>query len=269
LDNALVGLTESARSPDDFRQEAVRTDEKGEKLISVGNGDHNARSGRGRTVLEYAELQTWAEGRKHHLEKAARDHAERQGVEREARCIENEDAWEGHPSQAKLGDMVEGANRVIAQLLEIADGYRTTCHKALNLARAAVSLPSKPANLTYPTTTTASTHLPPPQALWTSRPPSLTPPIQPARSTFCARSITTTFWRRLRRLARPFASGRSNARSTASAERRRSRSGTSPRATLRFSCRRVTRQGPGLHSTVRGIPEPPQCCPSFSAVIHV
>jgi len=40
--------------------------------------------------------------------------------------------------------MVEGANRVIAQLLEIADGYRTTCHKALNLARAAVSLPSKP-----------------------------------------------------------------------------------------------------------------------------
>jgi autophagy-related protein 11 len=144
LDNALVGLTESARSPDDFRQEAVRTDEKGEKLISVGNGDHNARSGRGRTVLEYAELQTWAEGRKHHLEKAARDHAERQGVEQEARCIENEDAWEGHPSQAKLGDMVEGANRVIAQLLEMADGYRTTCHKALNLARAAVSLPSKP-----------------------------------------------------------------------------------------------------------------------------
>jgi autophagy-related protein 11 len=73
---------------------------------------------------------------------------ELQRVERElkdARHVENvlrEDIRAGRASQSEFEQKVEGAERLIAQILETSIAYRTAHFKALTLAQAAISHPS-------------------------------------------------------------------------------------------------------------------------------
>lgn len=56
----------------------------------------------------------------------------------DARGLENapqEDPLQNPAPQPKLEDKVEEANRIVAQLLEVADAFRMTFSKAMNLAR--------------------------------------------------------------------------------------------------------------------------------------
>ena len=96
--------------------------------------------------MEHAEPQTEAESRNHHqLVKGTSAWAEiirKPGDARGLGNVPREGALEGHAPQPKLEDKGEESNRIIAQLLEIADAFRTTCFKAMNLAQA-VSHPPK------------------------------------------------------------------------------------------------------------------------------
>jgi len=87
--------------------------------------------------MEHAERQTGANSRNHRLVKGTSAWAEIMRKPGDARGLESvprEDALEGNAPQLKLEDKVEEANRIIAQLLEIANAFRTTYFKAMNLA---------------------------------------------------------------------------------------------------------------------------------------
>ena len=88
--------------------------------------------------MEHAERQTGANSRNHQLVKGTSAWAEIMRKPGDARGLESvprEDALEDDAPQPKLGDKVEEANRIIAQLLEIANAFRTTYFKAMNLAQ--------------------------------------------------------------------------------------------------------------------------------------
>ena len=94
--------------------------------------------------MEHDEPQTEAESRNHQLVKGTSAWAEI--IRKPGDALENvprEDALEDHAPQLKLEDKVEEANRIIAALLEIANGFHTTCFKAKNLAAQAVSHPPR------------------------------------------------------------------------------------------------------------------------------
>jgi len=169
LDGAIAGSIGGARSPGNSRQEAVRTDDRGNNITSVrtGNtaeemlidqgeilrnsgahahcgtsatGDYITRTGRGRAAMEHAEpqTQTGADSWIHQLAKAASPWAgmiQKPGDARGLESVPREDASEGHAPQPKFEDKAEEATRIIAQLLEIADAFRTTSFKAMNLAQ--------------------------------------------------------------------------------------------------------------------------------------
>ena len=133
VDNVFAGLIGCVISPDSFRrEEALQTDENREKISPVGRGDHIPGQGRSRVGMEHTELQAWAEGHQHRMKEGTNPAVMEQAVGGSAR-----------EAQSRLEDKVEEANRIIAQLLEIANTYRTTYHEASKLARDAVSLHSK------------------------------------------------------------------------------------------------------------------------------
>jgi len=96
--------------------------------------------------MEHAEPQTEAESRNHNqLVKGTSTWAEiirKPGDAKGLGNVPRQGALEDHAPQPKLEDKGEEANRIIAQLLEIADAFGTTCFKAMNIAQA-VSHPPK------------------------------------------------------------------------------------------------------------------------------
>jgi autophagy-related protein 11 len=88
--------------------------------------------------MEHAEPQTGADSWNHQLVKMTSTWAEiirKPGGARGLERVPRADATEDHAPQPKLEDKAEEATRIIAQLLEIADAFRTTFFKAMNLAQ--------------------------------------------------------------------------------------------------------------------------------------
>ena len=192
-------------------------------------------------VIENAEPQTEAVNSSHQLLKGKGMNA---GDMRSLENVPQEDTLQDPAHQPKLEHKVEEANQIVAQLLEVADTFRMTFFKAMNLAQ----------SVSHPPSTKEQTNL-------THRRP-----------------------RRVRRISVPFVDPTDSAsaidilrafdhdnileaiKNTGSIIRKRRKQCKEYRVAkekrsfrnLRFSCRRGTRvqQSLGLHLTVREIPKP-------------
>lgn len=152
----------------DMKQALEEASEEKDRLLRAQASEHDkqlrdyvAEADGDRAVLEHQffELRAEVEDLERQLKEATAQvemkeagdvslREELQRVERElkdARHVENvlrEDIRAGRASQSEFEQKVEGAERLIAQILETSIAYRTAHFKALTLAQAAISHPS-------------------------------------------------------------------------------------------------------------------------------